>query len=336
MNLPPRLRPILRWLPLALALALLLSLLGSLFLPLRSDQIAIRIRSGDNAATIGQRLREGGIIRSARLFRIMASLRGTDRRLIAGTYSLGGNHSLFQTLRLLEKGNVSAVKITFPEGLSLHKTLQRIERSGLAAYAELHQLATDSLFVEKLTGFRAPSLEGWLYPETYFFPLDVGPEEILCQMAEQFFSRLSNAGIDPAHTQNFFQLLIQASIVEKESNYDDERPLVASVIRNRLESGMRLESCPTVDYVLERQGVKKPVLSIQDTQIQSPYNTYRNFGLPPGPICNPSVSALKAVLEPAQTDYFYFVADRKGRNDFSATADEHMRKAAAYKRAEWE
>jgi UPF0755 protein len=99
---------------------------------------------------------------------------------------------------------------------------------------------------------------------------------------------------------------------------------------------MRLESCPTVDYVLERQGVKKPVLSRDDTQIRSPYNTYRNFGLPPGPICNPSVSALKAAMNPARTDYFYFVADRKGRNDFSATAEEHLRKAAAYKRAEWE
>ncbi len=332
----PRLKPFLRWLPLALALVLLLVLLGSLFAPLRSDQIAIRVKSGDNAATIGQRLRSSGVIRSARLFRLLASLRGTDRRLIAGTYSLGGNNSLYQTLRLLEKGNVSAVKITFPEGLSLHKTLLRIERSGLAGYAELQALATDSLFVEKLTGFRAPSLEGWLYPETYFFALDVSPEEILRQLTAQFFIQLRSAGIDPARLPNFYQLLIMASIVEKESSFDDERPLVASVIHNRLDAGMRLESCPTVDYILESQGVKKPVLSIQDTQILSPYNTYRNFGLPPGPICNPSVSALKATLEPAQTNYFFFVADRRGRNDFSATAEEHMRKAAAYKRAEWE
>ena len=155
------------------------------------------------------------------------------------------------------------------------------------------------------------------------------------QMAEQFFSRLSSAGIDPAHTQNFFQLLIQASIVEKESNYDDERPLVASVIRNRLESGMRLESCPTVDYVLERQGVKKPVLSIQDTQIQSPYNTYQNKGLPPGPICNPSLGSILAALQPARTKYLYFISDRKGRNDFSTTGEEHFAKIRKYKRDEW-
>lgn len=333
-NLPVKI--ILRWLPLALVLILLIVLFWNLFAQLSSDQIAVRIKSGDNAATIGRQLKEHQIVRSAWLFRAMASMRGTDRRLIAGTYSLGGKHSLYQTLKLLEKGNVSAVKITFPEGFSLYKTLRRLDRSGLASYDELYTLATDSLFVEKLTGLRVPTLEGFLYPETYYFDLGVAPAEILRQMTKQFFSQLRAEGLDPAQIKDFYQVLIMASIVEKESGFDDERPLVASVIRNRLDAGMRLASCPTVDYVLERQGVKKPVLSIQDTRIESPYNTYRNFGLPPGPICNPSVSALKAMLNPAETDYFYFVADRKGRNDFSATAEEHLAKAASYKRAEWE
>ncbi len=332
-NLP---KLFLRWLPLALLVVLLLILLWNLFAPLRSDQIAIHIKSGDNAATIGKQLKEHGIIRSAWLFKLMASLRGTDRRLIAGTYALGGNHSLITALKLVENGNVSNIKITFPEGLSLLKTLRRIERSGLATYDELHQLATDSLFVERLTGYRSASLEGWLYPETYHFPLESTPRDILRQMTSQFFSQTSAAGIDPLHTKDFPELLILASIVEKESSYDDERPLVASVLSNRLEAGMRLESCPTVDYVLESQGVKKTVLSLDDIQIQSPYNTYRNHGLPPGPICNPSVSSLKAALNPASTDFFYFVADRKGRNDFSTSGEEHLNKAKAYKRAEWE
>lgn len=336
MNKLPRARSIIRWLPPALLLLLVIILLWQLFVPRRSEQMAVRIKSGDNAASIGRQLREHGIIRSSTLFRLMASLRGTDRRLIAGTYALGGYHSLWQTLAMLERGNVSAVKVTFPEGLSLFKTLQRIERSGLAGYDELQALALDTLFVQELTGFPARTLEGWLYPETYFFPLDIAPREILSLMTQQFFSQVRAAGIDPARTEDFYQRLILASIVEKESGFEDERPLVASVLINRLQAGMRLESCPTVDYVLERQGVKKPVLSRDDTQIRSPYNTYLNFGLPPGPICNPSVSALKAAMNPARTDYFYFVADRKGRNDFSATAEEHLRKAAAYKRAEWE
>lgn len=322
--------------PLALILILLLVLVWDLFIPLKSDQIVVRIKSGDNASTIAKQLKDRGIIRSAGLFKLLASTRGTDRRLIAGTYSLGGNYNIFQTLKLLETGNVSAIKITFPEGLSLYKTLSNIERRGLASYDELFALATDSLFVQRLTGFKAPSLEGFLYPETYFFALGDSPADILDDMTQQFFHKVRAAGIDPTKVKDFYGILIRASIVERESNFADERPLVASVIQNRMEAGMRLESCPTVDYVLERQGVKKPVLSIQDTQIQSPYNTYRNFGLPPGPICNPSVSSLEAVLNPAKTDYFFFVADRKGRNDFSATGEEHLRKAAAYKRAEWE
>ncbi len=329
-------KSLLRWLSLATILALLVILLWSIFAPLNSDQMVIRIKNGDNAASIGRKLKQNRIIRSAGLFKALASLRGTDRLLIAGTYTLGGNNSLYRTLQLLEQGNISAVKVSIPEGLSLHKTLQRVEKSGLASYGELDALARDTLFVERLTGFKAASLEGFLYPETYHFDLSSTPAEILKQMASQFFSQVRAAGLEPARIPDFYELLILASIVEKESTFEDERPLVASVMRNRLEAGMRLASCPTVDYVLERQGVKKPVLALQDTQIQSPYNTYRNFGLPPGPICNPSVSSLKAALNPAKTDFFYFVADRKGRNDFSSSGEEHLRKAASYKRAEWE
>ncbi|MCB5224354.1 MAG: endolytic transglycosylase MltG [Candidatus Cloacimonadaceae bacterium] len=330
------LKKILIALPFVVILILITTFIWNMFLPLGSEQIAFSVKKGDNAAAIGKRLKERGVIRNAWLFRVLASTRGTDRRLIAGTYSLGGKHSLFQTLKLLEKGNVSAVKITFPEGLSLHKTLERIDRSGLAGYDELYTLATDSLFVQKLTGFKALSLEGFLYPETYFFDLGENPADILEKMTRQFFKKLNAAGIDATKIHNFYDLLIKASIVEKESMVDDERPLVASVIENRLNAGMRLESCPTVDYIMERQGVKKTVLSIQDTQIQSPYNTYRNHGLPPSPICNPSLNSIQATLQAPKTDFFFFVADRKGHNDFSATGEEHMRKAAAYKRQEWE
>ena len=331
-----KLKKILIALPGAVLLILIIAFLWTAFLPLSSEQLAFRVQSGDHAAAIGTRLKERGVIRSAWLFRVLASTRGTDRRLIAGTYSLGGKHSLFQTLKLLESGNISAVKITFPEGLSLHKTLARIDRSGLANYDELQALATDTLFVRQLTGFKAKSLEGFLYPETYFFDLAENPREILGKMTRHFFKKLAEADIDVVEKPDFYDLLIKASIVEKESMVEDERPLVASVIENRLQKGMRLESCPTVDYIMERQSGKKAVLSLQDTRIPSPYNTYRNHGLPPGPICNPSLSSIQAVLNPPKTDFFFFVADRKGRNDFSKTGEEHMRTAAAYKRQEWE
>jgi UPF0755 protein len=320
----------------AFAAILLCTLVWTAFSPHSSDEVAFKVAKGDNATAIAHRLKEHGIIRSQTMFKLLATLRGTDRRLKAGTYTLGGGHSLYQTLILLEKGNISAVRVTIPEGLSLYKTLQRIERSGLASFAELNAIATDTLAVRQLTGTRARSLEGFLYPETYSFNLDSEPREFLKAMVDEFQARLSEAGVDPAATPGFYNKLVLASIVEKESNFEDERPIVASVMYNRLEAGMRLSSCSTVDYVLERQGVKKPVLSIQDTQIQSPYNTYANFGLPPGPICNPSLSSILAVLNPAQTDFYYFVADRKGRNDFSASAEEHSAKVKRYRRSEWE
>ncbi len=308
----------------------------NLFAPLKAEQIVLRVNSGDNAGTIASKLQTQGIIRSSTLFKILAKVRGTDRRLIAGTYSIGGNNSLYKSLLLLEKGNTSAVRITFPEGLSLYKTLQKIDASGLAEYDSLYAIATDPVFVLEQTGFHVKSLEGFLYPETYAFDISLSAREILTVMAEQFRSKLQGAGIDPKTTPDFYDKLTLASIVEKESGNPDESNLIAGVMLNRLNKGMRLQSCPTVDYVLEKQGIKRQVLTLADTNIQSPYNTYVSDGLPPSPICNPSLLSLQAVLKPVKTDYLFFVANRKGRNDFSVTAEEHYRKIRMYRRSDWE
>jgi UPF0755 protein len=237
---------------------------------------------------------------------------------------------------MLEEGNVTAVRVTIPEGFSMYQTLHRLERSGLARYEDLYKEATNPDFVYQLTGFKVNSLEGFLYPDTYAFDPDVTVQEILSIMTRNFFSTLKKAGIDPYTIDNFYDKLILASIVEKESNYPEERQLVAGVIYNRLRAGMKLASCPTVNYILEQRGIKKKVLSFEDTKITSPYNTYINYGLPPTPICNPSLSSIMAALNPAQTDYYYFVSDRDGRNDFSRTAEEHLAKAKKYRRKEWE
>ncbi|MBW6513784.1 MAG: endolytic transglycosylase MltG [Candidatus Syntrophosphaera sp.] len=317
-------------------LALLAFTVWQVFKPVRSEQIVLRVSSGDSAAGIAARLEEQGIIESRFLFKTLAKLRRTDRRLMAGTYTLGGKASLYQTLSVLEKGNTSSVRVTIPEGLSLRRTLQRIEQSGLAGYDELLAAATDTAFVREQTGYKVPSLEGFLYPETYLFDLSLGPREILALMTREFFTKNRAVGIDPHAIAGFYDKLILASIVEKESAHPQERGIVASVMQNRLNHGMHLASCATVDYILERRNIKRPVLTLADTQIPSPYNTYINTSLPPGPICNPSLSSIQAALNPAKTKYLYFVADRKGRNDFSTTAEEHYRKTRKYRRAEWE
>lgn len=311
-------------------------LLYQILVPVSSDQLALRVMAGDNAATIATKLRQKGVIRSQPLFQILAKLRGTDRRLIAGTYTLGGRSNLLQTLQLLEQGHTSAVRVTFPEGLSLSQTLRRIDRAGLASYSRLDSLAREPALVFDLTGIQALSLEGFLYPETYYFDVSLTPREILQSMTSQFEAKLRAAGIDHRGIPNFYSALILASIVERESGGENERPIVAGVLRNRLEREMNLESCSTVDYILESRGIERSVLTFADTKLPSPYNTYINGGLPPGPICNPSVSSIRAALHPARTDFLFFVADRAGGNDFSVTAEEHFAKIRKYRGADWQ
>ena len=321
---------------LAIVLVLVIIVLWNIYAPVKSEEMLIKIKKGDTAATIGEKLEQNGVIRSKFLFRTLAAMRGTDKHLIAGTYTIGGKHNLLQTLKMLEEGNVTAVRVTIPEGFSMYQTLHRLERSGLARYEDLYKEATNPDFVYQLTGFKVKSLEGFLYPDTYAFDPDVTVQEILSIMTRNFFSTLKKAGIDPYTIDNFYDKLILASIVEKESNYPEERQLVAGVIYNRLRAGMKLASCPTVNYILEQRGIKKKVLSFEDTKIPSPYNTYINYGLPPTPICNPSLSSIMASLNPTKTAYYYFVSDRDGRNDFSRTAEEHLAKAKKYRRKEWE
>ena len=321
---------------LAIVLVLVIIVLWNIYAPVKSEEMLIKIKKGDTAATIGEKLEQNGVIRSKFLFRTLAAMRGTDKHLIAGTYTIGGKHNLLQTLKMLEEGNVTAVRVTIPEGFSMYQTLHRLERSGLARYEDLYKEATNPDFVYQLTGFKVKSLEGFLYPDTYAFDPDVTVQEILSIMTRNFFNTLKKAGIDPYTIDNFYDKLILASIVEKESNYPEERQLVAGVIYNRLRAGMKLASCPTVNYILEQRDIKKRVLSFEDTKIPSPYNTYINYGLPPTPICNPSLSSIMASLNPTKTAYYYFVSDRDGRNDFSRTAEEHLAKAKKYRRKEWE
>jgi UPF0755 protein len=307
-----------------------------MYVPLGSEPLLLKVTAGDNAASIAKKLKDNGIIRSTFLFRLLAKIRGTDRRLMAGTYELEGNYSLSKTLSLFETGRFAYVTITFPEGLTLTKTLDLIAEKELATHDELHAASKDTALVRELTGFRVSSLEGFLYPETYKFDVNLNARKILEIMTSQFFSELHKAGIDPRQTQDFYSRLILASIVEKESAHPDEREIIAGVMQNRINIGMRLESCSTVDYILEKQGVKRKVLTHADIAIDSPYNTYVYYGLPPGPICNPSLPSIQAALNPADTNYLYFVADRQGRNDFSETSREHFNKIQTYRRSAWE
>ena len=297
-----------------------------IFVPKHSEELIVRIKPGDNARVIANKLSESGIIRSKTMFIWLTKLRNADRNLKPGSYIFGGNTYLWQTVTRLYKGQSENITITFPEGLSLYKTLKRIDASGLATFEELSAKAKDPTVVNKLTGFDVPSLEGFLYPETYRFPIDISADSILAIQTAEFFKKLNQEGIDPYSTPNFYNKLILASIVEKEAGTESEKEIIAGLFMNRMTIGMALQSCSTVDYLLEPKGIKRDVLTYTDTQINSPYNTYIYQGLPPTPICNPSVNTIKAVLNAKPNSYLYFFSDRQGKNVFSRTYEEHLTK----------
>jgi UPF0755 protein len=265
-------------------------------------------------------------------FDVLARLNKFDRQLKAGRYVFGGNVNLWQTIHRIRDGKSSLIHLTIPEGFSLHKTLKRMERSGIGSYDSLMALATNPSIVKSLTGYNWKTLEGLLYPETYTFDVELMPEQIFSLMIKQFYKKLSETGISITDDKDFYNKLIIASIVEKEAVLESEKPMIAGVFLNRLRKGIRLESCPTVDYVLELKGIKKKQLSYEDLEMESAFNTYKLSGLPPNPICNPSVYTLQAVLNPEVTEYMYFFADFDGRNIFSKTYKEHINKQKIYNR----
>lgn len=309
-----------------LVLILLSYFFGQIYGKQDLSEVVVHIGKGDTAAKIAKELQDKGIIRSAESFRILARLRKADRNLKPGSYVFGGRSSLWDAVSRLEEGSSDYIRITIPEGWSLKRTLMRIDAMGLASYDSLFAKAHDQELVHRLTGMQLKSLEGFLYPETYFFPIYSEPDSILAIMVQEFYKKLTSAQIEPSTQKDFYKTLILASIVEKEAGNDSERELIAAVFKKRLKLGMPLQSCPTVDYILEERNIRRPVLTQSDINIRHPYNTYQNIGLPPGPICSPQLKSIQAALNPKDSPYLYFFADGKGGNIFSESFGEHERK----------
>jgi len=297
-----------------------------IYKPIYVDNTLLTVGKGESANTIAANLKARGLIRNRQIFLVLVKLSRTDRTLKKGTYVFGGKLNMPEAIRILKEGKSATIDISIPEGFSLFKTLKKIDQSGLASFAELSQLATDPAVVKQLTGFEAKSLEGFLYPETYRFDIGLEPLQILKIQTEHFFKRITQAELMVGEKDDFYRQMILASIVEKEAVMEDEKSVIAGVFLNRIAKGMKLESCPTVDYILEPQGIKKAILSYEDTSIPSPYNTYLSEGLPPTPICTPTVSSLLAVQTPAIHRYLCFFADNKGRNIFSGSYEEHLQR----------
>lgn len=293
-------------------------------LPKQINESIIDIAKGEPAKKIAEQLHEKGIIRSKNIFYFYVKLYEIDKKLSFGKYHFAGKLSIPEVVDILEQGKVVLRKVTIPEGLTVRKTARVLSQYGFVDNEKFITLCNDSLYAKKLTGFPINSLEGFLYPETYHFPYEASEEYIIKTLVQSFFEQTQNFDFAPNKGLDFYNTIILASIVEREARFSDEQPTIASVYLNRLKYNYKLQADPTVAYALELDGRKRKKIYYRDLKIDSPFNTYKHFGLPPSPICSPSVSTIQAVLKPAETDYFFFFANGNGRHEFNQTYQQHL------------
>ena len=294
--------------------------------------IKFKIIEGMNAEEIARRLEKAGVIESAFKFRILARLNGYEDQLKIGTYNLTKNMNYDELFKQFLAGAPEYVKVTIPEGFTVKDIARRLYNEGLVDYDNFLRKAEsfapyDYIQRDQRTFYYC---EGFLFPDTYEFSTDMTADEILYMLADNFDYRLSQSMRQRAAEENLsvYELITLASIVEKEVRFAEDRPIVAQVFFKRLKIGMPLQTDASLQYLMDSP---KEDVSIADTQIDWPYNTYQHSGLPPGPIANPGLDAIEAVLNPASTDYLYFVADRSGHNHYAYSYDEHLNLVNQYR-----
>lgn len=288
------------------------------------------IPKGSNFPEIEKILAEKGALRYPLAFRILVIGTMTSTKLQHGEYALPAPPSAIELWRKLVGGDVAKYQVTIPGGSTLFDIAETLGILELANPAAFLTAATSSSLTSRM-GIPGSTLEGYLFPDTYIMVKDMSSEEILGIMVRRFRRKFTPEMESKAAEEGFTlnQIVTIASIIEKETGLDQEKPLVSAVIRKRLSLKMPLQMDPTVIYGLKKFGGN---LTKKDLRTPHPYNTYRNQGLPPGPICNPGLSSLIAAGEPAETDYLYFVSRNDGSHQFSRTLKEHNQAVAIYQK----
>jgi UPF0755 protein len=309
---------------LALAALLLFCVLYGIYLLVSAvfggeeEPVTVVVEKGDTLSNVADKLEEAGVIRSSTLFKLETRLEGGDTEIKAGEYQFTPGEDRDEILETLSSGDsVSAFTITIPEGLTLEQTASVVEeQSGIPAEEfEAAAEKTDYGF-PFLDDPAVETTEGFLFPKQYEFEKGADAEEIVNRLLEQYV--LETKDLDFATAENRlnlteYELITTASLIEKESANPEERPIIASVIYNRIRRGMPLQVDATIQYAL---GKPTEDLKLADLEVDSPYNTYENRGLPPGPIASPSRESIQAALEPAETDYLYYVLEADGKKHF--------------------
>ena len=321
---------------LLLSAIVVLSLLGGVVLRRYANtpashidrSVVLSIAPGEAFGQLAARMETEGLITSPFKFKLLARIKGVDKKLKSGEYRLSSTMTPERILEVLISGRVFLYRLTIPEGYTARQIAAQIASQGLGNEEEFMDLVTNARIAHDL-GIEAQSLEGYLFPDTYYFPKQVGALTIVQKMVQQFKEQFKPEWQERARELNLsvHEVVTLASIIEKETGDPSERPLISSVFHNRLKKKMRLESDPTVIY-----GIKDFDGNLKRSHLTTPtpYNTYIIKGLPPGPIANPGRAAIEAALYPAQTDYLFFVSKQDHTHHFSATIEEHRRAVRKY------
>ena len=288
----------------------------------------VTIEKGESFRQIARALADTGVVRSEVALRVYGRMSRTASQIKPGDYAFKGGERISDVMRHLVKGDFIVVTITIPEGLTVHEIAERVGATGLVCEDEFENAARDGAMVRAL-GLMPLGAEGYLFPATYKFSPHAKTDDVLAAMLARFYQvltpqveeRMFAVGLDAR------RLVTMASIVEKEAKAPAERPLIAGVFYNRLRLGMPLQSDPTAEYELDLVDSKESAVSAVHTT--SAFNTYDFSGLPPGPIANPGLKSIEAALNPAQTDFLYFVAREGGTHVFSKSYDEHRHAIAS-------
>jgi UPF0755 protein len=296
--------------------------------------LEVEIPMGSSAVRIAQILEEKGIIKNSKLFYYYVRFKD-ETGFQAGTYQLSPSDTIDEIIAKLKEGTAKeSVRFTIPEGLTVEETALRLEEQGVADAERFLQVVnegdfSDFAFIDEIpedVPGRKYRLEGFLYPETYEVYKGASEEEIIRKLLSQFEKEFKEEWY-PAleeHDLTVYEAVTLASIIEREAVLEEERKTISGVFHNRLDADWRLESCATVLYVL---GIPKERLTLEDLEVESPFNTYTNDGLPPAPIANPRAASIEAALFPEEHDYFFFVVRNDGSNGhyFSETYEEHLK-----------
>ncbi len=304
-------------------------------LPKGSPKVTVYVEPGSSTAKVADLLYRARIVRDPLAFRVLARLMRADGKLQSGEYEFEPGIFAWDAMRSLVSGRVVYYSVTVREGLPVEQIASLIEERGFGKKEAFLELCKDPSYLPDFISADSQgevryALEGYLFPDTYFIRRGMTEKEIVQMMVKRFTSVFTSDLLSKARSANMSprEVAALASIVEREAYAPEERPVIAAVYLNRLRIGMKLDADPTVVYAVGKEAGYAPLY--KDLEVDSPYNTYKNAGLPPGPIGNFGKASLEAVLAPAKVDYLYFVAKKDGTHAFARTLSEHNVNVAKY------